>query len=176
MLKDYGFGIVAYFDILFSLFVIFCVLSIFSMSLIFLYKKEGGLDNSINLGFKPSLSLYSMGNLGISDTKCYSWFYGLKEKKQTFSCSKKEGVLEIVHKGFKASEDVKEDYDELLGNAYCGDKKILEEKGLNCGSFFDESAFNISWHDNCEGRNNCSFSMSDFVKNTVNKTCSNEKG
>jgi hypothetical protein len=39
VLKDYGFGIVAYFDILFSLFVIFCVLSIFSMSLIFLYKK-----------------------------------------------------------------------------------------------------------------------------------------
>jgi len=81
VLKDYGFGIVAYFDILFSLFVIFCVLSIFSLSLIFLYKKSGGLDNSVNPGFKPSLSLYSMGNLGISDTKCYSWFYELKEKE-----------------------------------------------------------------------------------------------
>jgi len=39
VLKDYGFGIVAYFDILFTLFIIFCVLSIFSMSLLFLYKK-----------------------------------------------------------------------------------------------------------------------------------------
>jgi len=47
VLKDYGFGIVAYFDILFSLFVIFSVLSIFSMALIFLYKKQGGLENSI---------------------------------------------------------------------------------------------------------------------------------
>lgn len=47
VLKDYGFGIVAYFDILFSLFVIFCVLSIFSMALIFIYKKQGGLENSI---------------------------------------------------------------------------------------------------------------------------------
>lgn len=39
VLKDYGFGIVAYFDILFSLFVLFSILSIFSMALIFLYKQ-----------------------------------------------------------------------------------------------------------------------------------------
>ena len=88
VLKDYGFGIVAYFGILFSLFLIFCVISIFSLALIFLYKKEGALDSSIAQGFKPKLSLYSMGNLGISDTKCYSWFYNLREREQTFSCSK----------------------------------------------------------------------------------------
>lgn len=38
VLKDYGFGIVAYFDILFSLVVIFSILSLFSFALMFLYK------------------------------------------------------------------------------------------------------------------------------------------
>jgi hypothetical protein len=78
-----------------------------------------------------------MGNLGISDTKCYSWFYNLREKEQKLSCSKKEGVLKIVYSGFKAGEEEKEDYEGLLGNAYCGNPKKLDKKGLNCASFFD---------------------------------------
>ena len=47
-------------------------------------------------------------------------------------------MLEIVYKGFKAYEDVNEDYEELLGNAFCGDTKLLYDKKLNCGSHFNE--------------------------------------
>jgi len=47
-------------------------------------------------------------------------------------------VLEIVYKGFKAYEDVNKDNEELLGNAFCGHTKLLDDKKLNCGSHFNE--------------------------------------
>ena len=72
LLNEYGFGIVAYFDLLFKLFLIFCVISLFAIALMIFYKSEGQIESYLNEGFKPSLVKLSMINLGISETECYS--------------------------------------------------------------------------------------------------------
>ena len=71
-MNEYGFGIVAYFDTLFKLFLIFCVISLFAIALMIFYKSEGQIESYLNAGFKPSLVKLSMINLGIPDTECYS--------------------------------------------------------------------------------------------------------
>jgi len=71
-LIEYGFGIVAYFDILFKLFLIFFAISLFALALMAFYYKEGQINSYLDEGFKPSLVKFSMINLGISETECYS--------------------------------------------------------------------------------------------------------
>ena len=71
-MNDYGFGIIAYFDLLFKLFLIFFAISVFSIALMVFYKREGQIESYLDEGFKPSLVKFSMVNLGISETECYS--------------------------------------------------------------------------------------------------------
>jgi len=71
-MNEYGFGIIAYFDLLKKLFLTFFVISLFAIVLMVFYKREGQIESYLDEGFKPSLVKFSMANLGFSDTECYS--------------------------------------------------------------------------------------------------------
>jgi hypothetical protein len=69
-LEDYGFGIVAWFELLKTLIFIFAVLSLTSIILIVFYYQGDGIEMDKNLrGF---LVKGSMGNLGFVESKCYN--------------------------------------------------------------------------------------------------------
>ncbi len=63
-LSEYGFGIKAYKDILFSLALLFGVLSLIMLPTMQYYKAENGMPSA------DSYSQYSLGNFGYTSSQC----------------------------------------------------------------------------------------------------------
>jgi len=76
-----GFGMVAYFDLLWlfiRLFAFFTLLSIFP---ILVYKSFDGMKDATNY----SRAKYSIGNIGFQEASCQRSFFGIEKPKQ-YSC------------------------------------------------------------------------------------------
>jgi hypothetical protein len=68
-LKLYGFGLLAYRNIIYTLFLLFAVLSIIMMPALSIYSKGNGFHPEI---LKTKFAGYSIGNLGYSTIQCTS--------------------------------------------------------------------------------------------------------
>ena len=47
-MNEYGFGIIAYFDLLRKLFLTVCVISLFAIALMVFYKREGQIESYLD--------------------------------------------------------------------------------------------------------------------------------
>jgi hypothetical protein len=92
-LNLYGFGIIAYRDLMFTFIILFSVLTVLMIPAMVFYTSYNAIPGNV---LKPYARL-SLGNMGYSTTQCTSVLYGLS--KIPLSCPTGTAITDVTQFG-----------------------------------------------------------------------------
>lgn len=119
--NGFGFGIIAYFKMLRFLLVTYAILTVCAGYIIHIYWQ----GDTIKAHDKKSFfAIFTVGNLGFTQTECTIWFQGL-EKEQKLECSRGT-ISSIKHKGIiPGNRNMKFKSGERVPMDFCGSPELL---------------------------------------------------
>ena len=163
--NGFGFGIIAYFKMLRFLLVTYAVLTVLAGYIIHIYWS----GDTIKAHDKKSFfAIFTVGNLGFTQTECTIWFQGL-EKEQKLECSRGT-ISSIKHMGivpnhngmvFKNGERVPMDF--------CGSPDMLNDDD-DCSKNI-QPEFTNKYNRDCKGKESCWFNAPSYVAKRGNSRC-----
>ena len=113
---DYGFGIVAFFQLMRTLIYLYVFISIVGLFLMWLYTFGNAIEGDRN-GFVTQVS---MGNYGFTAYKCFTQYVNLRDTNH-LSCTSGRSMSELKYSGIVPDIDqLKTKEGKLVGNDYCG--------------------------------------------------------
>jgi hypothetical protein len=132
--NDFGFGIVAYFKLLYSLLGVFFIISLLMLVNISIFRSSG-----LQSGSKGSWAQqYTMGNLGFSRSICVIQYLGLPNK-QELGCAR--GTMETMtyHGIVPEKKDIVFTDGSKAEPDFCGDENLLKPEDQCHGVFYEGS-------------------------------------
>ena len=97
---DYGFGIVAFFQLMRTLIYLYVFITIIGMFLMWFYT----FGNSIEDDRSGMVTQFSMGNFGFTTYKCFNQYYKLRDTNH-LSCTKGRFMSELKYAGIVPDVD-----------------------------------------------------------------------
>ena len=150
----YGFGMLAYFDLLRYLMIIFLIINIMFLPIMFIYYQNNGMSS-----FRSSLSMVnslSIANLGQAGTKCVHQYVGIGSKQEKLFCERGK-IKQLLHWGVIP---VKEENDSFSLN-HCYDTKSHPEIDDCSIKHFNSINFQDDFKTKCIDKQTCQISMMD---------------
>jgi hypothetical protein len=139
-LNLYGFGIIAYRDLMFTLMILFSVLSVLMIPAMIFYSSYDAIPSNV---VKPYARL-SLGNMGYSTTQCTSVLYGLG--KIPLSCPTGTYITDVTQFG--------------INDVGTSKTSCIDNKEGTCSKYMD-AEFETKIRTYCRGENAevCSFDV-----------------
>lgn len=162
-MEAYGFGVVAYFNLLRALIFVLFICTVKGFIIMVLYGRSNNEIDLSTAGFMGKL-IYpaSLSHMSQAETFCQQQFYE-SARDVSFSCSSgkiRTNVDDLVY-GFLKPNALMTDNLQAY-NDFCG-KSDLIAAASNCTEFVDTRALKDHYYTECFGKTSCSIPMHSYI-------------
>lgn len=148
--EEYGYGVLAYFDMLRYLIVVFMIICVLFIPIFVMYADNNVLQNFSSSSFYNVLSL---GNIGQAGPQCIQQMVGL-ERTQKLECSRGK-ITGLTHHGLTPVRQA----EGAFAYSHCGNHEMHEPIRWCTLTYVDSARLVSSFSEQCEGQSSCEFNM-----------------